>query len=136
MAWIRPIDIEAQLLLGRRLGLVVCALASLAALPLLAAGAMALRPTAAGIEDALLARYAILALTVLAECAVWFAIFNLLPLPPLTGGHLLAAVAPRAAAAMAARSGVVSLLLAGVLVLGGGFWFRAVLGPLEGVLLR
>ncbi|HVH04138.1 MAG TPA: hypothetical protein VM891_14560 [Amaricoccus sp.] len=136
MAWIRPIDIEAPLLRGKRLGLVVCVLASLAVLPLLAAGALALRPLAASIEDALLARYALLALTVLAECAVWFAIFNLLPLPPLTGGHLLAAVAPGLAAAIARRSGVVSLLLAAVLVLGGGVWFRSVLGPLEGILLR
>jgi Zn-dependent protease len=125
LAWIRPMAIDPAELRGGRAGLAACALASLAALLPLALAAVALRPLAATIPDPALARYAISALGTLAECLVWFAAFNLLPLPPLTGGHLLAAAAPRVAAALMRRVGLLSFLLAATLVIVGGVWFTA-----------
>lgn len=135
MGWIRPMDIDARALRGGRIGLVLCVIASLAVLPVVAALALALRPMAAGISDPLLARYAILLLASFAEIAVWTAIFNLVPLPPLTGGHLLAAVVPGAAAAIARQDTIVSLGLAALLLLGGGERIARFAAPLARWLL-
>ena len=120
MGWIRPMDVRAASMRGKLLGLLLCVLLSLAVLPLVAAAAMALRPIAAGIADPALARYAIVLLSTFAEVAVWVAILNLVPLPPLTAGLLLKTVAPGLGEAIARQETIVSLALAAMLVLGGG----------------
>ena len=123
LAWIRPVAIDAAALRWGRFGLVACVGASLAALLLLGVVVVQLRPLATGIEDPFLARYAILLLTELAECAVWSAAFNLLPLPPLTGWYLAMAVAPSAAAAVGQWRTTFALILAAAIILAGGAWF-------------
>jgi Zn-dependent protease len=94
LGWIRPIAIETTKLRPGRWGLVVVVVAGSAAAIALAAFASMLRvPALTTLGDSA-------AMTVDAWCkitvelAVWFALFNLLPIPPLTGAHLLAAINP------------------------------------------
>jgi hypothetical protein len=97
--WSRPVAIEAAELRGGRWGLVGIVLIGSAVLLLLAylvlllvAPALALLPYTAGITTAAFLRLA-------ARLCVWMALFTLLPLPPLTGAHLLAAAGLRLPAA-------------------------------------
>jgi Zn-dependent protease len=94
LGWIRPVAIDpAQLRLGR-LGLVIAVVASLALTLIVAQLLFWLR------IPALLALPIAVTPTVLAtlnaagEMAAWFVAFNFLPVPPLTGGHLLIAARP------------------------------------------
>lgn len=94
LGWIRPIAIDAARLRGGRLGLVAVVAAGCAATLALALFATTIRlPALTTLGDSA-------AMTVDAWCkitvelAVWFALFNLLPVPPLTGAHLLAAINP------------------------------------------
>lgn len=93
--WSRQVAVDhAQLRFGRW-GVVLCVLASNAALlilafvlPLLVAPSLTMLPYTAGITIAAFLRVA-------AKLCVWMAIFTLLPLPPLAGGHLLNSVGIR-----------------------------------------
>lgn len=93
--WSRPVEIDAaQLRLGRW-GLVLAALAGSAALLvigylllLLAIPLLTHLPYSAGIAAAAFVRLA-------ARLCVWMALFALLPVPPLAGAHLLAAIGVR-----------------------------------------
>jgi Zn-dependent protease len=102
LGWIRPIAIDpAQLRLGR-LGLVICVIASLAVTLLVAAVAPTVLAT----------------LNAAGEMAAWFIAFNFLPVPPLTGGHLLSAARP-ALMPLFARYRVQVTVVAAALVLSG-----------------
>ncbi|MHA6689772.1 zinc metalloprotease [Devosia sp. A449] len=90
--WSRPVAIECAQLRFGRWGLVIAALASSAVL--LALGSLILLltiplltqlPYAAGVTAAAFVR-------VTARLCVWMAIFTLLPVPPLVGAHVLAAL--------------------------------------------
>ncbi|MGV8989380.1 MAG: hypothetical protein ACOH2H_24430 [Cypionkella sp.] len=90
--WGQPVAIEAAALRIGRWGLVVVVLAGSAALLLagylllmLAIPLLTLLPYTAGLTMAAFVRVA-------ARLCVWTALFSLLPIPPLTGAHFLAAV--------------------------------------------
>jgi len=94
VGWIRPIAIDpVQLRLGR-IGLVVVVAAGVAATLLSTVALRLLRPfllswlpdTASATSFALI--------EVVGELSLWFALINILPLPPLTGAHLLVAAVP------------------------------------------
>ncbi len=94
LGWIRPIAIDHTALRFGRLGLVLCVLGSLAAtigvtMLLLETRLMVLNYLSDAIIPTVLA-----ILNAAAEMRIWFAVFNLIPIPPLTGAHLLFAVAP------------------------------------------
>ncbi len=89
--WSNPVAVEAAQLRWGRWGLVAVVIAGSAALLVLAyllllmvIPALTLLPYTAGITMAAFLRVA-------ARLSVWMAIFTLLPLPPLTGAHLLSA---------------------------------------------
>lgn len=95
LGWIRPIAIDpAQLRLGR-FGLVVCVIGSLAMTLVAVALLQKLRIIAITTLPAGGADVVTNLLATTGQLGVWFAILNLLPLPPLTGAHLLVAIAPR-----------------------------------------
>ena len=52
------------------------------------------------------------------EMSAWFVAFNLLPLPPLTGGHLLVAIRPSLAPLLANYRNYAGVLLAALILLG------------------
>jgi Zn-dependent protease len=92
--WIRPIAIDPAYLRRGRSGLIiVVAAGAMATL----AGALALRlvrplllPLLPDTASATLFAW----IEITGQLSVWFALFNLLPLPPLTGAHLLTAAMP------------------------------------------
>ncbi len=95
LGWIRPMAVDAGQFRAGRAGLVVVLLAAFAALLataalllLLVLPALTVLPYTAGITTAAFLRVA-------AQLCIWFALFNLLPIPPLTGGHLLTALKVR-----------------------------------------
>jgi Zn-dependent protease len=92
--WIRPIAIDPAELRTGRLGLPLVVLAGAAAT---LASVVALRlsrpyllPLLPDTTSALVFAF----IETIGELSLWFAIVNVLPLPPLTGCHLLVAIAP------------------------------------------
>jgi len=128
--WIRPMRIDAPELKGGRWGLIACVVASLVAVVLvcqlvglLKAPAVALLPPAASNQI-------VAWLNVLAPMSVVFAVVNLMPLPPFTGGHILAALSPRLYALAMSRVTWIGLALVALAVLDRGALFANWLRPL------
>ena len=89
--WIVPIDLDpAQMRFGRW-GLVICVLASLVLLVVFGLLVLMLRLPLLGLISQRAAMYIIPSLQVLGEMAIFYALLNLTPLPPMTGAHLLRA---------------------------------------------
>ena len=93
--WIRPIAIDPAQLRPGRLGLALAVVAGAAATML---GALALRLARPSIlpllpDTASSVVFALIEIT--GQLSLWFALINLLPIPPLTGAHLLTAALPR-----------------------------------------
>jgi Zn-dependent protease len=91
VGWIRPIAIDSKELRPGRAGLIIAVAAGVAAT---LAGALVLRlgrpfllPLLADTASAT----AFALIEIIGELSVWFALVNVLPLPPLTGAHLLTA---------------------------------------------
>src|SRR5690606_10774168 len=92
--WIVPIDIDpAQMRLGRW-GLIICVLASLALVAAFGVLVLSLRLPMLGLLSTRASMYVIAGMTVLGEMAIFYALLNLIPIPPLTGAHLLKAINP------------------------------------------
>jgi len=94
VGWIRPIAIDpVQLRLGR-VALIVVVAGGAAATLFSALVLRLLRPLLLPLlpDTASVTAFALIELT--GELSVWFALINILPLPPLTGAHLLAAAVP------------------------------------------
>lgn len=94
VGWIRPIAIDpVQLRLGR-VGLVIVVAAGAAATLLSALALRLVRPFLLPLLPDTASVTAFALIEVVGELSVWFALINILPLPPLTGAHLLVAAAP------------------------------------------
>jgi len=94
VGWIRPIAIDpVQLRLGR-VALIVVVAGGAAATLFSALVLRLLRPLLLPLlpDTASVTAFALIEVT--GELSVWFALINILPLPPLTGAHLLAAAVP------------------------------------------
>jgi Zn-dependent protease len=94
LGWIRPIAIDPALLRFGRLGLVICAIVSLAVTLSGAELLFWLRIPALIVMPATVAPTVLATLNAAGEMGAWFVAFNLLPVPPLTGAHLLIAARP------------------------------------------
>jgi Zn-dependent protease len=92
--WIRPIPIDPAELRPGRIGLVLVVLAggaaTLASVVLLRLVRPSLLPLLPDTTSALAFAF----IETIGDVSLWFAIVNLLPLPPFTGAHLLVAIAP------------------------------------------
>jgi Zn-dependent protease len=92
--WIRPIAIDPAALRLRRFGLIVCVLASVVATLAAAVLLLRLRVPALTYLPSAVVPTVIATLNEAVAMCTWFAAINLVPLPPLTGMHLLVAVRP------------------------------------------
>jgi Zn-dependent protease len=94
VGWIKPVAVDPVALRPGRIGLaVVVAAGAFATL----AGAMALRlarPFLLPLLPDTASATAFALIEIIGELSAWFALVNVLPLPPLTGAHLLAIAAP------------------------------------------
>ena len=118
LGWIRPIAIDPAQLRLRRLGLVVCVVASLAVTLIVAQLLFWLRIPALLVMPTAVAPTVLAILNAAGEMAAWFVALNLLPVPPLTGAHLLVAIRPGLMPLFALYR-VQASVLAAVLVLSG-----------------
>ena len=143
--WAKPVPVIAQRLRNPRWGMVAVALAGPAMNLALATVAAILIGTAlhllAGTQPTGVARFVLANLVSFLQVNVFLAIFNLLPMPPFDGGHVVEGLLPRPLAAQWAkigRFGFVLLLLVLVvlpmLVPGANVVGRLVGPPAEAVL--
>jgi Zn-dependent protease len=94
VGWIRPIAVDPAVLRVGRTGLLAVmaagAAASLAAVIML----RALRPLILPMLPDTRSADLFALIETIGELSLWFVLFNMLPLPPLTGAHWLSAIAP------------------------------------------
>ena len=133
VGWIRPIAIDpVQLRLGR-VGLVIVVAAGAAATLSSALALRLVRPFLLPLLPDTASVTAFALIEVVGELSVWFALINILPLPPLTGAHLLVAAVPacdKIVARIAPYAGLVLALVAATGV------FAKTLGPGYRILSR
>jgi Zn-dependent protease len=124
VGWIKPVAIDPFALRSGRAGLAIVVAAGVGATLAIAIALRLARPFILPLlpDTASVAAFALIEIT--GELSVWFALVNILPLPPLTGAHLLAIAAPASgkviariapyagiAVALAAATGMVTNLL-------------------------
>jgi Zn-dependent protease len=93
--WIRPIAIDPAELRTGRVGLVLVVMAGAAATLASVVALRFARPYLLPLLPDTTSALAFAIIQTIAELSLWFAIVNVLPLPPMTGGHLLVAIAPQ-----------------------------------------
>jgi Zn-dependent protease len=94
LGWIKPMAIDpAEMRTGRR-GLIICVLLGLGIVPVVAMLLLPVRNLAITALPATLGLNVSLFIDTLLQMSAWFAVFNLLPAPPLTGAHFLVAIRP------------------------------------------
>lgn len=119
LGWIRPVTIDPAQLRGGRGGLVVVAAGTLLVTLLLAFVPWLLRPLVwQSLAGTFVGFVLVGFLETLTAILVGFVALNWLPIPPLTGGYLLQAIAPRAYAHIVARSWIPGLMVAALVFLG------------------
>ncbi len=116
VGWIRPIAIDPLELRLGRIGLAVVVAAGAAATLLSAVALRLVRPFLLPLLPDTASATAFALIEVVGELSVWFALINILPLPPLTGaayGKVIAKIAPYSGVALAlvAATGVITNVL-------------------------
>lgn len=96
VGWIRPIAVDPHRLRPGRAGLLVVVVAAACATIALALLLRLMRPFVLNMLPDTAAETFFVFVEVVGQLCVSFTVFNLLPLPPLTGQHLLVAVLPAA----------------------------------------
>ncbi|HSV21656.1 MAG TPA: hypothetical protein VLJ17_01360 [Xanthobacteraceae bacterium] len=94
VGWIRPIAIDPVRLRFGRVGLVVVVAAGAAATLLSALALRLVRPLLLPLLPDTASVTVFGLIEIVGELSAWFALINILPLPPLTGAHLLTAAVP------------------------------------------
>ena len=118
LGWIRPIAIDPSKLRFGRLGLLVCVFGSIAMTLAAVVLLLGLRIPALKYLPEAFVPTVIATLNESAEMYAWFAALNLLPLPPLTGMHLIVAVRPSLATTLTKYSLYAAIAVAALLVAG------------------
>ncbi|RUT31058.1 hypothetical protein EMQ25_09265 [Arsenicitalea aurantiaca] len=134
--WIRPLSVDPAQLKGGRFGLLAIVLLALLLTIGFGAIALGLRTPTLQIMPLTYANYVLLVLNAIAEMSVWFALFNLIPLPPLTGGLILLAIAPWVHAVVLRHAMWVGLGLAAIMLLTRGAFLQPFAQPIIAFLLR
>lgn len=118
LGWIRPIAIDPSELRFGRFGLVICVFGSIAITLAAVVLLLGLRIPALKFMPTAFVPTVIAMLNESADMSTWFAAFNVLPLPPLTGMHLVIAVRPGLAATLNKYSLYAAIALAVLLIAG------------------
>ena len=131
IGWIKPISVDPAKLRTGRAGLLLVVIAGVGAT---LASALALRlgrPLLLPLlpDTASAAAFALIETT--GQLSLWFALCNLLPVPCLTGGHLLTAVMPQWREGFRRSRPAVGILLA---LLAATGWVTGLLAPAYGSL--
>jgi Zn-dependent protease len=129
--WIRPIAIDPAELRTGRLGLLLIVLAGAAATLASVVVLRFARPYLLPLLPDTTSALAFAFIETIGELSLWFALVNVLPLPPMTGGHLLVAIAPQWRDRWRRSQPYAAVLLAVLAVAGV---FTRLLGPVYAVL--
>jgi len=131
--WIKPIAIDPAELRTGRVGLVLVVLAgtgaTLASIMVLRFARPYLLPLLPDTTSALAFAF----IETIGELSLWFALVNVVPLPPLTGSHLLVAIAPQWRDRLRRSQPYAAVLIAVLAVAGVA---TRLLGPVYAVLAR
>ena len=95
VGWTKPVDIDPAQLRPGRIGLALIVMAATAATLLGALALRLVRPLLLPLLPDTASALAFALIEATMQLSLWFALINLLPLPCLTGGHLLTAIAPQ-----------------------------------------
>lgn len=95
VGWIRPIAIDPERLRPGRAGLALVVIAGAAATLVIALVLRLVRPMILPLLPDTASALAFALIETTGQLSVWFALFNLLPVPCLTGSHLLVMAMPR-----------------------------------------
>jgi Zn-dependent protease len=126
VGWIKPIAIDPLELRLGRIGLAVVVAAGAATTLIGAVALRLIRPFLLPLLPDTASATAFALIETVGELSAWFALTNMLPLPPLTGAHLLTAAVPAYGEAIARIAPYCGLVLALVAATGV---FTNVLGP-------
>jgi Zn-dependent protease len=118
LGWIRPIAIDPALLRFGRTGLVLVVLAGAAATVASVVILRLVRPHLLPLLPDTTSALAFAVIETVGEVSLWFALVNVLPVPPLTGAHLLVAIAPGVRDALRRVQPYVAAALAALAVTG------------------
>jgi Zn-dependent protease len=133
VGWIRPVAVDPHRLRPGRAGLLVVVAAASCATIALAVLLRMMRPFVLNMLPDTAAETFFVFVETVGQLCVSFTVFSLLPLPPLTGQHLLVAVLPRARDALRRTQPYFAALLA--LLIATGLVAR-LLAPAEAALAR
>jgi Zn-dependent protease len=134
VGWIKPVAIDpGKLYPGRRALIPVIVVASIAAILAIAFVLRFARPALLPLLGDTSSMLAFALIETIGQLAVWFALINLLPVPPLTGGHLLTALFPQIGDTMHKSHIYASVLLTGLAATGN---ITTVLAPVERIIAR
>jgi len=131
VGWIRPIAIDPAQLRTGRAGLALAVIAGAAATLLSALALRLLRPMVLPLLPDTASAIAFALVEMTGKLSVWFALLNLLPVPPLTGSHLLMIAMPQSGHWIAKLRPFAAVLIA---VLAATGWITGLLAPAYNVL--
>ena len=131
VGWIRPIAIDPAELRPGRAGLALAVIAGAAATLLSALALRLVRPMVLPLLPDTASALAFALVDMTGTLSVWFALLNLLPVPSLTGSHLLMIAMPQWGDWIAKLQPFVAVLLA---VLAATGWITGLLAPAYRVL--
>lgn len=94
--WMKPMRIDHDQLKGGRWSLILCVLLATLATCAVAVLVQLIKPLISANVAGSVGLTANLLVTVFGRVAIWFSLVNLIPIFPFAGGHILAAVLPRA----------------------------------------
>ncbi len=94
VGWIRPIAIDPSHLRLGRFGLILIVMAGVAATLLSVVALRFGRPLVLPLLPDTASATAFALIEIIGELSLWFGLFNLLPLPPLSGAHVVTAARP------------------------------------------
>jgi Zn-dependent protease len=96
VGWIKPVAIDPKALRIGRLGLVIIVATAAIAVLALAVALQLLRPQLLPFLADTPSTLTFGLIETIGQLGIWFALVNLIPVPPLTGSHLLTAIIPAA----------------------------------------
>ena len=95
VGWIKPVAIDPGALRIGRIGLVVVVAAAALGVLILVEALQLVRPFVLPMLDDTTSTLFFALIETIGQLGIWFALVNLLPFPPFTGSHLLAALVPK-----------------------------------------
>ena len=95
VGWIKPVAIDPSALRIGRIGLVVVVAAAVLVILIFVVALQLVRPFLLPLLDDTTSTLTFALIETIGQLGIWFALVNLLPFPPFTGSHLLAALVPK-----------------------------------------